>query len=253
MLSLAALMLATTTLCWILTGTFVIVYLCTFVPKFQLSRLDTTLAIASASQTYFPFIASGFNYMTVIWKAWHVWSQNKKSTCILLGLLVVSTIAGAFVTRPRSKYTDPEIDHLHYLLRTLSFGASAIATLLVPYIERELRPLFKLVDTRRLLTTKADKIGAYLINSGAHHCVVWIALTLSLVHQFEPRPADPPVQLTLRDEIMFLMFSISFQIAAIYPAFTLVIVHFQRAVWNVSCQEESRGSDLVNVDSSSQV
>ena len=57
MLSLAALMLATTTLCWILTGTFVIVYLCTFVPKFQLSRLDTTLAIASASQTYFPFIA----------------------------------------------------------------------------------------------------------------------------------------------------------------------------------------------------
>ena len=40
-----------------------------------------------------------------------------------------------------------------------------------------------------------------------------IALTLSLVHQFEPRPADPPVQLTLRDEIMFLMFSISFQIA----------------------------------------
>ena len=108
-------------------------------------------------------------------------------------LICLVTVAGAFVTRPRSKYTDPEIDHLHYLLRTLSFGASAIATLLVPYIERsvsslsscwtrllitykiqrELRPLFKLVDTRRLLTTKADKIGAYLINSGAHHCVVW--------------------------------------------------------------------------------
>lgn len=255
MLSLAALMLATTTIGWILTGTFVIVYLRTFVPTFQLSRPATTLlALASTWQTYFPFIASGLGYATVIWKAWHVWSQNKKSSCILLGLLVVSTIAGTFVKRPRSKYTDSGV--VDHLLRTLSFGTNAVATWLVPYIERELRPLFKLVDARRLMTTKADKIGAYLINSGAHHCVVWIALTLSWIHQFKPRPDVPPVQLTLRYEIMFSMFSISLQIAAIYPAFILVIVYFQRAVWNVSVEEESRGSDLtavVDVDSSNQV
>ncbi|KAL0566803.1 hypothetical protein V5O48_015199 [Marasmius crinis-equi] len=170
----------------------------------------------------------------VVWRAWVLWSENRKIPLPSVLLLLCSAVSmlsflGCFIHYDWPLIVPPTCTALNVSTYVLSMATNVAGTAAIGYKAWVHRCFLKkyhfAAGNHRVL-----KALVLLMESGMVYTLLWV---LQLIN-FVPSVGDSyPGQLTQE-----VFTSISVQLVAIYPTMVIILVYLQRSMWDPS------GSDL---------
>ncbi|KAL0566804.1 hypothetical protein V5O48_015200 [Marasmius crinis-equi] len=166
----------------------------------------------------------------VVWRAWVLWSENRKIPLLSVLLLLCSAVSmlsflGCFIHYDWPLIVPPTCTALNISTYALSMATNAAGTAAIGYKAWVHRRVFKKYHFAAG-NHRVSKALVLLMESGMVYTLLWV---LQLIN-FIPFIGDSyPGQL-----VQEVFTSISVQLVGIYPTMVIILVYLQRSVWDPS-------------------
>ncbi|ESK93885.1 hypothetical protein Moror_12992 [Moniliophthora roreri MCA 2997] len=167
----------------------------------------------------------------VVWRAWVLWSDNRKilivPSLLLLGS-VASTLAflGCFIENDWPITLPPTCSSLNIATYVLSMATNITATCAIGYkVWLHWRVVKKYLGTLHA-RGGTEKVLVLLLESGVAYSMLWFLQVITLIPSVGTSPVGAYVQQVL--------YAASVQLVGIYPTLVIVLVYLQRSLWDSS-------------------
>ncbi|KAJ8090472.1 hypothetical protein PM082_019070 [Marasmius tenuissimus] len=167
----------------------------------------------------------------VVWRAWALWSENRKIVLIPIALLLGSAASaasffGCFVHYNWPLDMPPTCNALNISTYVLSMATNVASTTAIGYKVWVQRSAFKRYFATSRHGLGMEKILVLLMESGMVYTTLWILQLITCI---------PSIGNTYSGQLVQQVFnSISVQIVGIYPTLTIVLVFLHRSLWDAS-------------------
>ncbi|KAI0269760.1 hypothetical protein BC834DRAFT_1039460 [Gloeopeniophorella convolvens] len=184
--------------------------------------------VEELADTYLPVITSILGDTIVVWRAWVLWERRRDlfvpPVLFLLATIVVSVASAALTFKGTSSDRQQEIDisyRLQYPIYGLSILTNLWATSLICIRAWQHRRLLQSLMGKSTPRTRAEKVLAFLIESGAIYLCIWVKFAI--------------VNSTSVGWV-FILNGVDYQLVGIYPTFIVVVVTMRLSTADVLSQ-----------------
>ncbi|KAF9266763.1 hypothetical protein L218DRAFT_749315 [Marasmius fiardii PR-910] len=168
----------------------------------------------------------------VFWRAWALCAVHRKIAFIPL-LLLIGTMAcsltylGCYAMKDWPLIPPETCNLIKIPAYSLSMATNIAGTLVIAYnFWRSRQAVGKYLRTRSH-QDRTEKVFVLLIESGVIYSILWIVqLTLVLV--------DPPPRTFAGQVVQQIFSAASIQLVGIYPTLLVILIYFQRSLWDAS-------------------